>query len=67
MWTAECSGNTVAMIRDDWRLRYNRSTPKRERERGERGTQLEGRIGSEERKCVRVCEGRGEAKNGERR
>jgi len=35
MWTAERSGNTVAMIRDDWRLRYNHSTPKRGR--GEEG------------------------------
>ena len=33
MWTAELSGNTVAMIRDDWRLRYDRSTPERGRER----------------------------------
>lgn len=35
MWTAEQSGNTVAMIRDDWRLRYNHSTPKREEREGE--------------------------------
>lgn len=34
MWTAEHSGNRVVMIRDDCRLRYNHSTPKRrERER----------------------------------
>lgn len=32
-WTAELAGTTVEMIRDDWRLRYDRSTPTR-RERG---------------------------------
>lgn len=30
MWTAARSGNTEAMIRDDWRLRYDHSSPKRE-------------------------------------
>lgn len=34
MWTAELPGTTVELIGDDWRLRYDRSTPtRRERER----------------------------------
>lgn len=43
MWTAELSGNTVAMIRDDRRLRYDRSTPERVREKGRRREREGGR------------------------